>query len=165
MSTLGQQLRPERRGGGQRRMDADRAEVGVQAEPATQGEERLLRSDRGVRVGPLRAADSAQQDRVGGSAGVHVLGPDGDPVRVDGGAADEELRPRDVEPERGPCRVDHAPGGGHDLRPDPVAGDRRDPIAREAALRHGSVSPWRGATNATDTPLISAPWSLLTATR
>ena len=34
-----------------------------------------------------------------------------------------------------------------------------------APVRHGSVSPWRGDTNATETPLISAPWSLLTATR
>ena len=36
---------------------------------------------------------------------------------------------------------------------------------RYVVTRHGSDSPWRGETNATDTPLISAPWSLLTATR
>ena len=65
-------------------------------------------------------------------------------------------------------RVDDAPRGGDDLRPDAVARDRRDAVAGEIArraLRHGADSPSRGATNATDTPLISAPWSLLTATR
>ena len=61
----GQQLRPERRGRDERRMDADGPQVRVQAEPAAKREERLLRPDRRRRIGPLRAADGAQQDRVG----------------------------------------------------------------------------------------------------
>ena len=61
--------------------------------------------------------------------------------------------------------IDDAPRRGDDLRPDPVARDRRDPVRRRGAVGHGRVSPWRGETNATETPLISAPWSLLTATR
>ena len=61
-------------------------------------------------------------------------------------------------------RVDDAPCRRDDLGPDPVARDRGDPVG-EAALRHGRPSSERGATNATATPLISAPWSLLTATR
>ena len=55
-----------------------------------------------------------------------------------------------ANPNRHAGRVDDAPRGRDDLGPDAVARDRRDPIGREAALRHGSVSPWRGATNATD---------------
>ncbi len=73
----------------------------------------------------------------------------------------------DVEAEPAADRVDHPPGGIHDLRPDPVAGDRGDPVGglRKAVLGHGSPSSERGETNATETPLISAPWSLLVATR
>ena len=142
--------------------------VGVQPEPAAQREQGLLGPDRRARVGPLRAADRAEQDRVGLAARGEVLVADRDPEGIDGGAADEVLRPVDPEPEARPGRVDDAPRGGDDLGPDPVAGDRRDAVARELAgraLGHGIASPRRGATNATDTPLISAPWSLLTATR
>ena len=60
--------------------------------------------------------------------------------------------------------VDHATRGGDDLGTHPVSGDRDEAVAK-AATRHAMPSCWRGATNATATPLISAPWSLLTATR
>ena len=54
-----------------------------------------------------------------------------------------------------------------DLRPDAVARDQRDPVrgARAAIVRHGSSSAVRRPTNATSIPLISAPCSLLAATR
>ncbi len=71
-----------------------------------------------------------------------------------------------AKPKRAAGGIDDAPRGGDDLRPDAVARDRRDAVRRSiGAVGHGRVSPWRGATNATETPLISAPWSLLTATR
>ena len=128
----------------ERRLDGDRAQVGVQAEPAAQREERLLRPDRGARVGPFRTADRAEQDRVGLAAGGHVLVADGDPERVDRGAADDVLRPVDREAEPRAGRIDDAPGRGHDLRPDPVARDRRDPVRRSrrrvtAASRPGAA--------------------------
>ena len=94
-----EQLRPERRRGHERRVDRDRAQVGVQPEPAAQGEQRLLRADRRRRVGPLRTADGAEQDGVGRPARLDVLGSDGDAVGVDGDAAGEDLRPVDREPE------------------------------------------------------------------
>ena len=126
------------------RLDGDRAQVRVQAEPAAEREERLLRADRGARVRPLRAADRAEQDRVGLAAGGQVLVADGDPERVDRGAADDVLRPVDREPEPRAGRIDDPPRGRDDLRPDPVARDRRDPVRRHGAVGHGSVSPWRG---------------------
>ena len=77
-------------------------------------------------------------------------------------------------PNRGPTASRTWTAPGDDLRPDPVARDRRDPVGRRsrrraagaaAPLRHGSSSAVRRPTNATSTPLISAPWSLLIATR
>ena len=60
-----EQLRPERRGRDECRMDLDRSQVGEQPETAAQREERLLRPDRRRRIRPLRATDRAEQDRVG----------------------------------------------------------------------------------------------------
>ena len=162
-----EQLRAERRRAGQRRVDGHRPQVGEQAEAATQGEERLLRA------GPPRPGRTTsgpptapEQDRVGRAAGGQVLVADGDPVRVDGGAADEVLRPVDGEAEALAGRVDDPARRRDDLRPDAVARDGRDPVrsARPRPVAHGVDSPLRGEAKATDTPLISAPWSLLTAT-
>jgi hypothetical protein len=160
----GQELGAERRGGREGRLDGDRAQVRIQAESTAQREERLLRSDRGVRIRPRRTPDRTEQDGVGRTAGGEVLVADGDPERIDRGAADDVLRPVDHEPEPGAGDVDHAPSRSDDLRPDTVARDRCDAV-RHRRSGHGRVSPWRGDTNATETPLISAPWSLLTATR
>ena len=60
-----EQLGPERRRRDKGRVDLDRPQVGEQPEPAAQREERLLRSDGRGRIGPFRAADRTQQDRVG----------------------------------------------------------------------------------------------------
>ena len=95
-------------------------------EPAAQREQRLLRPDRGRRIGPLRPADGAEQDRIGRAARLDVLGPDRDAVRVDGDAPGEDLGPVDREPEPPPGRVDDPAGGLDDLGPDPVARDRGD---------------------------------------
>ena len=168
MSTPVEQLRPERRRRDERRVDADRAQVGVQAEPAAQREERLLGPDRGRRIGPLRPTDRAEQDRVGRAAGGEVLVADRDAVGVDGGAADDVLGPVDVEAEPAARRVDDAPGGGHDLRPDAVARDRRDAVGRATpgpAAVMAASRPGAATRTPPTTPLISAPWSLLTATR
>ena len=63
-----EQLGLERRGRDELRVDGDRAQVREQAEAAAQGEQRLLRADRRVRVVPLRPADRAQQHGVGRAA-------------------------------------------------------------------------------------------------
>ncbi len=144
-------------------MDGDRPQVREEPEPAAELEQGLLRADGGIRVVPLRAADRAEQDRIDLPARGEVLVTERHAVRVDGAAADEVLGPGDLEPERDARGVEDAARLRHDLRPDPVAGECRDPVG--GGRRHGSPSSMRGATNATDTPLISAPWSLLTATR
>ena len=48
-------------------MDADGAEVREQLEAAAEREERLLGADGRVRVVPLRTADRAEEDRIGGA--------------------------------------------------------------------------------------------------
>ena len=82
------------------RVDGDRAQVREQAEAAAEGEQRLLRADRRVRVVPLRAADGAEQHGVGAAARLDVLGADGDAVGVDPRPADDELVPGEPEAER-----------------------------------------------------------------
>ena len=142
-------------GGDERRVDADRAQVGEQAEPAAQREQRLLRADRRRRVVPRRAADGAEQDRVGRAAGGDVL------------VADRRRRTRRSRRRRRRCsvqsiakpnrvagRVEDAPGGGDDLRPDAVARDRRRSgtrqVARSAPSRSRQAArAWRGETKAT----------------
>ena len=126
MSTPGEQLGAERRGRRERRLDRDRTQVRVEAEPAAQREERLLGPDRGARIGPLRATDRAEEDRIGLAAGRDVLVADGDAERVDRDAADDVLRPVDREPEPVAGRIDDPPRSRDDLRPDAVARDRRD---------------------------------------
>src|SRR5690349_18180494 len=156
----GEELRPERRRRHERRVDRHRPEVCEQLQLAAEREQALLRANGRGRVVPLRPAQRAQQDRVAPAGPGHVLGPDRDAVRVDGIATGGDVRPGDVEPERLPGGVQNRTPGGDDLRPDPVPRDRRDAIRR-----HEGSSTTRGATNATATPLISAPWSLFTPAR
>ena len=141
-----QQLRADGRRGGQGRLDTDGPHIRVQAQSAPQREERLFRTDRGIRVGPSGATDRAKQDRVGRAAVGQVLVPDRDAVRIDGDATNQVLRPSDREVEASAGLVDHAPRRRDDLRAHPVAGDRRDAIPRasrrrEVGLRHGIPSP------------------------
>ena len=79
---------------------------------------------------------------------------------VDRGAPGKDLSPLDVEPERPARGIEDIPPSGDDLGPDTVPGN-----SRQAVLRHEGSSTTRGETNATETPLISAPRSLFTATR
>ena len=137
-----QQLRAERRRAGERRLDGHRPQVGEQAEPAAQREERLLRADRRARVGPLRAADRAEQDRVGRAAGGQVLVADGDPVRVDGGAADEDA-PTSRRRSRSARRPRRRPGAP---RRRPPARRRRPGWSRRGTCRGGRVPSLTGAT-------------------
>ena len=166
-----EQLRPERR---RRRSSAgwtrDRPQVRVQPEAAAQREQRLLRADRARTGRPT----SARRPRRAGSAsaaphGLDVLGPDRHAVGVDRGAAGEDAPTTSTaKPNARAGGVEDAPRGRDDLRPDPVARDRRDPVRRVDAPAPPSrelLGRPRAPTNATSTPLISAPWSLLTATR
>ena len=134
----GQQLRAERRGRHERRVDGDRPQVRVQPEPAAQREQGLLRADPRVRVVPARTADGAKEDRVGRPAALHVLGQDGQPVGVDGRAAGEHVRPVEPEPEGLARRVEDGPGMTDHLRPDPVAGDGDEPVERAVRARVGA---------------------------
>ena len=149
--------------GDERRMDRHRAEVGVEAEAAAQREERLLRADRRLRVVPA----SVRRPRRGGSRPprrrrVDVLGPDRDAVGVDRRPADEVLRPFHAEAERRAGRLDDPARRVDDLRPDPVTGDDGD---RGTVLKARPSSASAARRTPTATPLISAPWSLFTATR
>jgi hypothetical protein len=139
----------------QGRMDRDGTEVGVQAQPAAEGEERLLRPNGRRRIGPLRPAHRPEQDRVGRAEGVDVLRPDRNAVGVDGRAAGEKLGPLDAETEGVTGRIDDPPSGRDDVRPDAVPRDGGDPVGH--CVAQGNSSAARCPTNATSTPLISAP--------
>ena len=141
-------------------MHLDRPQVGEQPEIAAQGEQRLFRPHRRRWVGPLRPADSAEQDRIGRPACLDVLGSDRDAIRIDRGAPGDDLRPLDGEVEPLAGGVEHTPGGIDHVGPDAIAGDRNDPVAHQ-----GSPRSVRWFAKATATPLISAPWSLFVATR
>ena len=145
-------------------MNADRAQVRVQPEAATQREESLFRPNRSGRIRPLRSADRAQEDRIGRPAGLDVLWSNRHAVGIDRRSADEVLGPVDREAEGHSGGIDRGPRGRDDVRPDAVARDSRDPIAGRT-VRHGNSSAARRPMNATSSPLTSAPWSLLTATR
>ena len=133
-------------------MDLDGAKVREEPEPAAQREQGLLRADGRGRIGPLRSADGAEEDRVGVAAGLDVLGPDRDPVRVDRDAPGHDLRPVHREPEPLSGGIDDTPRGVDDLGPDPVARDgddsvrgKADPPSWEALagaeVREGHVDP------------------------
>ena len=96
-----EQLRAERRRGDERRMDGDRPQVRVQARarraartaPAPGGPAPTGRTTSGRR--PRRAGSRRPSPQA-----LDVLGPDRDAVRVDRGAAGEDLGPVDREAER-----------------------------------------------------------------
>ena len=128
----GDALLAQRAGAHQRRARADRAQVGVEAHPLAEAEQALLGA-RVVGVGrvPFGTADRAEQDRVGGLAGVQHLVGEGDAVGVDRAAAHEALVV--VELAQG---VEDLAGGGDDLGADPVTGQDDD----VGGLRHGGDS-------------------------
>ena len=124
----GDPLLAQRAGADQRRARPHRAQVGVQAHPLAQPEQALLGARRvGVGGVPLRAADRAEQDGVGGAAGLEHLVGEGGAVRVDRAAADQAL----VELELAE-RLEQLRRGGDDLGADPVAG--QDDYARGLSL-------------------------------
>ena len=163
MSTPVEQLRPERRRRDQRRLDADRPQVGVAGRgrhaarraPARDGPTRPGRTTSGRRPPPAGSRRPSGRPR-GPRRGCAT--PKASIAAPPTSSSDQST----PKPKRVTRRVDDPPGRGDDLRPDPVTRDRRDAVPMPL---HGSDSPCRGETNATDTPLISAPWSLLTATR
>ena len=115
----------QRAGVQQRRQRLDRAQVGVQPQALAQPEQSLL-GPRRVGVGrvPLRAADRAEQHRVGGAALLqHLVGERG-AVGVDRGAADQVLVDLDAAE-----LVEQLGRGGADLGADPVAGRAGRPSA------------------------------------
>ena len=88
----GDPLLAQRAGADQGRAGPDRAQVGVEAHPLAQAEQALLGARRvGVGGVPFRAADGAEQDRVGGPAGVEHLVGEGGAVLVDRAAAHQPL--------------------------------------------------------------------------
>ena len=97
-----------------------RAQVRVDVElPADADQARLGPHRAAV---PLRAADRAEQHRVGRAAGRERLRGQRVADRVDRRAAEELLLDLDVERQR----LEHAHGLGHHLGPDPVAGQADD---------------------------------------
>ena len=134
----GDPLLAQRAGADQGRAGPDRAQVGVEAHALAQAEQALLGARR-VRVGgvPLGTADGAEQDRVGGPAGLQHLVGEGGAVGVDRGAAHQPL----VELELAE-RLQQLLRGGDDLGADPVAGE--DDYARGALTRRDSKGSARG---------------------
>ena len=110
-----------------------RAQVGVEAHPLAQAEQALLRARRvGIGRVPFRPADGAEQDRVGGAAGVEHLVGERRAVGVDRAAAHQLL----VELELAQ-RLEQAARGADDLGADPVAGQQD--YAGRVAHRGGTL--------------------------
>ena len=103
-----EELRPQRRGWSDCRVHADRTEVREEPESAAQLEQGLLGAHRRVRVVPFRPADRAEEDRIDVPAGVQILVAEGHAVRVDRRAADQVLRPGNLETKGAPDRVQDA---------------------------------------------------------
>ena len=183
----GEEIGAKRRCRNERRVNGYRSQIGEQPQPAAQREQGLLRSDLRVRVVPAGATDRAEEDGIGAATDLDVLGPDRDTERVDGRPAGRDFGPVGREPEPLADRVEHRASCSKDLRPDSVTGNGHEAIGRaphESLPLSWSCRPLsevggrgprchppedssttRGLTNPADTPLISAPWSLLTATR
>jgi hypothetical protein len=127
-------LGAQRRCVDERPVDRDRPEVREQSEPAAKREQRLLRTDRRVRVGPGGPTHRAEEDRVRPGAHGNVLVADGGAIRVDRGTADRQLVPPEGEP--GPLgdRLEHGARGADHLRSDAVARDHRDVERRARGL-------------------------------
>ena len=118
----GDPLLAQRAGADQGRARPDRAQVGVEAHPLAQAEQALLGARRvGVGGVPFGTADGAEQDRVGGLAGLQHLVGEGDAVRVDRAAAHQALVELELAQRLEQLRV-----GGDDLGADPVAGQDDD---------------------------------------
>ena len=133
----GDPLLAQRAGADQRRAGPHRPQVRVEAHPLAEAEQALLGAGRvGVGRVPLRPADGAEQDRVGGAAGVEHLVGQGDAVLVDREPADQAL----VELELAQ-RLEQEAGGGDDLGTDPVAG--QDDYAGRAHRRGLYAVSWR----------------------
>ena len=162
----GEQLGPERRRRDERRLDGDRAQVGEQAEPAAQREERLLRagpapSGRTTSARRPRRAGSRRPRRRPSTSSSRMATP----YASIAAPPTTMLRPVDREPE--PARRRRRRRAAPPRRP--PARPRRPGSSRSRYVVAPSVTgasrPGAATTNATETPLISAPWSLLTATR
>ena len=127
-------LAPQRAGVEQRLAGPHRAQVGEQAQALAQAQQPLL-GPRRVGVGglPLRAADRAEQDRVGLAAGLEHLVGQRRAVGVDRGAADR-VALVDLDPAE---RLEQAHRGGPDLGPDPVAGQEDDRLLTPASAPRG----------------------------
>ena len=139
----GDPLLAQRAGADQGRAGPDRAQVGVEAHALAQAEQALLGARRvGVGGVPFGAADGAEQDRVGGPAGLQHLVGEGGAVGVDRAAADQAL----VELELAQ-RLQQLPRGGDDLGADPVAG--QDDYARGVAHAAALYASARAASAAT----------------
>ena len=132
-------LPAERRSGKELGDGPDRSQVGVEAEPLAEPEQRLLRPDPGGRVVPPGAADRPEEHRIGGTGAGELGDRERLTRRVDRGAADRPGR----EGERKPvARCDGLQRGdrlGRHLGPDAVTGEDGDgglghPLSRPGRL-------------------------------
>ena len=147
-----------------------RTQVREQLERRSQAEQRVLRARGCRRVIPSRAADRAEQDRIGGAAGVQGFVRQRLAGGIDRRTTDLALVPAHLEPEPGPGGIDAASRHVADLGPDPVAGQVGDAVLPHGWLPAGvgTGSPparrWRAASTASAATGCSAI-SLLTAAR
>ena len=103
-----------------------RAQIGEQPQRLAQVQQPLLGSQPDLGICPLRAADSAEQDSIGGTAGIERLGWERRALTVERRAPDEvfvNLYPQPTMRAHRPQRARRL--CGH-LRTDPVARKRDD---------------------------------------
>ena len=115
-----QQFGLDRRGAERGRVRAHRAQVGVQPQRLADRQQALFGADLGVRVGPLRAADRAEQDGVCLAARLQRSGRQRLAVAIDGDAPDIVFLEPEGVTETGGDGLQHRHGGGGDFRTDAV---------------------------------------------
>ena len=129
----------ERGGIGQRRIADRRAQVGEEAEILAQAQEARLGAHRIGNAIPFRAADGAEEHRIGSLSAIHGGFRDRRAVRVIGRAADEIRLGLEADaPLAEPAHdlLDLA----HDLRADAVAGEKEKLVRCHVAVSSARLS-------------------------
>ena len=121
-----QQLGLDGRGIEHRRVRHDRAQIGEQSERLAQLQQSLFGPHGGVRIGPLRTADGAQQDRVRASTQGERRVRQRFSRGVDGGTAEERGLESKGMAEALRNRAERPHGFGGDLAADAVAREDGD---------------------------------------
>ena len=128
--------------GDHRRIDANRPQVGEEAEAFAQPEQRRTRPDGAVRrrIVPFGSPDRAEQDRVRRLAESQRLWPQRDAIGIDGGTAHKVGHIVEAEPHPTGGRVQHSASRLGHLGPDAIPGEYDD--TRGQGHARTSSLPW-----------------------